>query len=477
MKDIMIDEKIFKSVPFKHQEKALQLGGESINYAYFMEMGTGKTKVAIDNANLLYSQNKINDVIVIAPNSVYTNWIQEIKDHSKNEPDIFVWKKSKLSYLKKYKYDNFFFLLINIESLSRGAGQNFLLEHLKKRGKHSLLIIDEATTIKNKEASRTKFLVKHSQLAKYRRILTGSPVTKSPLDLYTQCQFLNNDLLGFSSFYTFRNRYAIMKEINLGSYSTKIPIKYINLEELEQKLKTFSFRVTKEECLDLPYKLYSRRNITLSEEQKIAYKQLKDNARAIIMNEEVSFNNKLTEILKLHQVTCGFTKSVNEEIIKFKTNPKIDELMQVLSETDTKCIIWANYIVNIKDIISTLKETYGKESVVSLYGEVSVQNRELAVKKFQNDTGCRFIVGNPSVGGYGLTLTAARNVIYFSNSYNLEHRQQSEDRAHRIGQVASVTYIDFVVPDSIDELILTSLKTKKGLSHQVMGDKIKELFA
>jgi len=268
-----------------------------------------------------------------------------------------------------------------------------------------------------------------------------------------------------------------MKEINLGSYSTKIPVKYINLEELEQKLKAFSFRVTKEECLDLPYKLYSRRNITLSEEQKIAYKQLKDNARAIIMNEEVSFNNKLTEILKLHQVTCGFTKSVNEEIVKFKTNPKIDELMQVLSETDTKCIIWANYIVNIKDIISTIKETYGKESVVSLYGEDSVQDRELAVKKFQNDAGCRFIVGNPSVGGYGLTLTAARNVIYFSNSYNLEHRQQSEDRAHRIGQVASVTYIDFVVPDSIDELILTSLKTKKGLSHQVMGDKIKELFA
>ena len=150
------------------------------------------------------------------------------------------------------------------------------------------------------------------------------------------------------------------------------------------------------------------------------------------------------------------------------------ELECILEETNEKSIIWATYVFNIKQIVQMLEKKYGKESVVSLYGEISVEDRSAYVDRFQNDNRCRFLVGNPSVGGYGLTLTAARNVIYFSNNYNLEYREQSEDRAHRISQKYKVTYIDIVIPNTIDELILTSLKAKKQLSETVLGDDVKK---
>ena len=467
---------MFKTTPFKHQLKAFESGYNHKVYAYFMEMGTGKTKVAIDNANYLFEKKEITDVIVLAPNSVYTNWIKEIEIHSKNKPDIFIWKTHNLKKLEKYKYNNFFFLLMNIEALSRDKGVKFLKQHLLKRGGYTMLIVDESTTIKNKGAKRTKELCQIGNMAKYRRILTGSPVTKNPLDLYTQCEFLSKECLGFNSFYTFRNRYAILREINLGTHSTKIPVKFINIPELEQRLKLFSFRCTKKDCLDLPPKVHLKREIQMTDDQKKIYNKLKKEARAIIEDEEVSYTNKLTEIIKLHQVTCGFTKTNSGEIIAFKTNPKLEELKSILEETSEKSIIWANYIYNIEQIIKMLEEIYGKESVVSIYGAISVDNRKQAVERFQNDDRCKFLVGNPSVGGYGLTLTASRNVIYFSNSYNLEHRDQSEDRAHRIGQTAKVTYIDLIVPDTIDELVLKSLEGKRDLIKEILGDNVKRYF-
>ena len=464
---------VCKTKPFNHQAKALELGHKQRVFAYFMEMGTGKTKVAIDNANYLYENGEINDVIVIAPNSVYRNWEAEIQSHSKNKPDIFIWKKHNLKKLAKYKYNNFFFLLMNVEALSRSSGVKFLKDHLLKRGGESMVIIDESTTIKNKGAQRTKSLVALGLHAKYRRILTGSPVTKSPLDLYTQCEFLHKSLLGFKSYYSFRNRYAVMHEIYTNQHTVKIPVKYINLEELENKLKQFSYRCTKSECLDLPPKLHTQRIIEMSTNQKKFYEKLSRDARAIILDKQVSYSNKLTEIIKLHQVVCGFSKADDGEIIELE-NKKMKELECILEETNEKSIIWATYVFNIKQIVQMLEKKYGKESVVSLYGEISVEDRSAFVERFQNDNRCRFLVGNPSVGGYGLTLTAARNVIYFSNNYNLEYREQSEDRAHRISQKYKVTYIDIVIPNTIDELILTSLKAKKQLSETVLGDDVKK---
>jgi SNF2 family DNA or RNA helicase len=459
----------YKTKPFEHQREALKKGAKLKNFAYFMEMGTGKTKVAIDNAAYLQTINEVNTVIVLAPNSVYRNWEKEISTHCSVDYTITIHKEHNKF---DYQYEKLNFFLINIEALSHKSGVETLEKIIKPTKDKLMIIVDESTTIKNKSAKRTKNLLKLGLDAKYRRILTGSPVTKSPLDLYSQCAFLDKSLLGFTSFLAFRNRYAVMRLIDMGGRAIEIPQYYTNLDELEQKLKSFSFRVKKEECLDLPEKIYQRRNLQLGQKQQEVYNRLKKAAYVILKDSEVSFTNKLTEILRLHQVCNGFVKMDNQEITVFENCPKLKELLDIIEEGEGKFIIWANYVQNIESIINLLKKTYNSDSVVSIYGEITPEQRQEAVRRFQEDDKCRFFVGNPSTGGYGLTLTKASYVVYFSNSYNLEVRQQSEDRAHRIGQSKNVLYIDLVAEKTIDELIIASLKNKIKISAETLGEVI-----
>ena len=459
----------YKTKPFEHQREALKKGAKLKNFAYFMEMGTGKTKVAIDNAAYLYTINEVNTVIVLAPNSVYRNWEKEISTHCSVDYTITIHKEHNKF---DYQHEKLNFFLINVEALSHKSGVETLEKIIKPTKDKLMIIVDESTTIKNKSAKRTKNLLKLGLDAKYKRILTGSPVTKSPLDLYSQCAFLDKSLLGFTSFLAFRNRYAVMRLIDMGGRAIEIPQYYTNLDELEQKLKSFSYRVKKEECLDLPEKIYQRRNLQLGLKQQEVYNRLKKAAYVILKDSEVSFTNKLTEILRLHQVCNGFVKMDNQEITVFDNCPKLKELLDIIEEGEGKFIIWANYVQNIESIINLLKKTYSSDSVVSIYGEITPEQRQEAVRRFQEDDKCRFFVGNPSTGGYGLTLTKASYVVYFSNSYNLEVRQQSEDRAHRIGQSKNVLYIDLVAEKTIDELIIASLKNKIKISAETLGEVI-----
>jgi SNF2 family DNA or RNA helicase len=463
----------YKTEPFKHQRQSLTEGAKPHNFAYFMEMGTGKTKVAIDNAAYLFQDKRIDYAFVIAPNSVYQNWKKEIDIHCPEETNIYIWKVSKD---KTFKMDpnKLTFVLMNVEALSHASGKKWLQSKLQKHGMRSMIILDESTSIKNLKASRTKAIIKLGELARFKRILTGSPITKSPLDLFSQCAFLDKKLLGYENFTVFKSKYAVMYSIERGGYSIQIPKYYVNLEELEFKLKNFSYRVRKKDCLDLPEKMYVQRYVDMPEEQQQAYDRLKITAMTVMQDEEVSYNNKLTELLKLQQVTNGFVKTNEGNIIDFKSNAKLKELMAIIEETEDKCIIWANYVHNIEGIKNKLAETYGPDSVVSIYGADSVEDRNQAVEKFQNNDECRFLVGNPTVGGYGLTLTAAKYVIYFSNSYNLEVRQQSEDRAHRIGQKSQVTYIDIICRDTIDEMVLHNLENKIELSAKTLGEQVQK---
>ena len=463
----------YKTKPFQHQRDALTAGAKHRDYAYFMEMGTGKTKVAIDNANFMKQNNWIDWAIVIAPNSVYRNWISEIEKHSFGSV-VHVHKDKEVYGDVRHPERHLKWFLINVEALSHKSGVDKLKSLLSRKDCRHLLILDESTTIKNRSAKRTRNICKLGKLADFRRILTGSPITKSPLDLYTQCEFLSPQLLGFDSYFTFRARYAVMQQIEMGGRQMLFPKYYTNLDELTHKLKGFSFRVKKKDCLDLPDKLYTIRKISLTPKQAEIYNRLKKFAYAIINQDEVTFANKLTEILRLHQVTNGFVKSDDGTIQVFDDCPKLKELMEILEETEGKFIIWANYVQNIKTIIEKIKEKYGADSVVSIFGEVSTEDRQQAVSRFQNDSSCRFFVGNPSTGGYGLTLTAASYVVYFSNSYNLEVREQSEDRAHRIGQDKNVTYIDLITENTIDEFIVSALDKKLKLSAETLGEEVKQ---
>jgi SNF2 family DNA or RNA helicase len=463
----------YKTTPYEHQRNALNQSAEKTQWAYFMEMGTGKTKVTIDNIAYLYLQRKITATLIVAPKSVYTNWESEIEVHMPDvlKYQIYKWNIDKpKDYYKLNESKDLKIFLINVEALSTKRGFEGCIDFLRKH-KLNFVTIDESTTIKNRQAKRTRNILALAKLSYVRRILTGSPITKSPLDLYTQCQFLSPELLGFSSYLAFRNRYAEMTDIPVGSGRyISVPKYYKRLEELETKLKQFSTRIRKDECLDLKPKVRQKRYIELEGDSKKIYDRLRTSALAIVEDSTISFSNKLTEIIKLHQVCNGFTKNDDGEIMQLHTQ-KIKALDEILEETDGKVIIWANYIYNIKELIKFLEDKYGKESVVSIYGDIDVQKRKEAVQKIQTNDKVRFLVGNPTTGGFGLTLTAVNTVIYFSNNYNLEVRKQSEDRAHRMGQKGTVVYIDIVAKDTLDEAIMKSLTSKGQIAAKTLGEE------
>ncbi len=463
----------YKTKPYEHQRNALEESAQKTQWAYFMEMGTGKTKVTIDNIAYSYFKKQITAVLVIAPKSVYTIWENEIETHLPSEIKykIYKWNIDKpKEYDKLNKYEHLRIFLINVEALSTKRGVDGVTDYLLKN-KLNFVVLDESTTIKNKSAKRTKNILGLRPLSHIRRILTGSPITKSPLDLYTQCQFLDQDLLGFSSYLAFRNRYAEMTDIPVGSGRfISVPKYYKRLQELEQKLKQFSTRIRKDQCLDLKPKVRQKRYIELEGDAKKIYERLRTTALAIVEDSTISFSNKLTEIVKLHQVCNGFTKNDEGEILSLHQQ-KVNVLNEILDETDGKVIIFANYIYNINQIVAFLQHKYGKNTTVSIYGAVDVKSRQEAVRRIQEDDDTRFIVINPTTGGFGLTLTAVNTVIYFSNNYNLEVRMQSEDRAHRMGQKGTVVYIDIVAKNTLDEAIMKSLTNKGQVAAKTLGEE------
>jgi len=470
----------FKTKPYKHQLTALEKSWNQITFAYFMEMGTGKTKVLIDNAAILYDKGKIDGVLIVAPKGVVGTWYDQelpthLPDHIKNvtilwQSNITKGQREKLNSLFKSDHD-LHILIMNVEAFSTEKGRDFATKFLNSH--RTLMVIDESTTIKNPTAKRTKNIIDLSEIARYRRIMTGSPVTKNPLDLYSQCEFLSPYLLDFTSYYAFRNRYAEMKTLHLRGRSIQIVDEFKNLHELSEQLKGFSYRVLKEDCLDLPEKNWTKRQITLTSDQRKIYSQMKETALAHLNGKVASTMTVLTQLMRLHQITCGhFT--ADDGTIQRIANNRVNELMDVLSEMEGKAIIWAHYQWDIKDIIKEIVEEYGPGAVVDYYGLTPQHERDPNREKFQSDPKCRFLVGTPATGGYGLTLTAANTVIYYSNGYDLEKRLQSEDRAHRIGQKKNVTYVDIIAEDTVDEKIVKALRDKINIASQVLGEELKE---
>ena len=450
----MIKNYKFKTKPYEHQLKALEKSWASDTYALFMEMGTGKSKVLVDNIAILYDRGAIKGALIIAPKGVYKNWDQiefpvHLPDHVEHtkvlwEPTITKKKQMELDTLFDDKGD-LKILIMNVEAFSTTKGLDFARSFLNIFLGRALIGVDESTTIKNPTAKRTKNILKLADQAKYRRILTGSPVTKSPLDLFSQCEFLDPYHLGHASYYSFRARYANMVKRNFGGRQVQLVVSYRRLDELADILDKFSYRVLKEDCLDLPEKVFTKRLIELTPEQDKAYKQMKQMALAMLDNGEVMTTvNVMTQLMRLHQITCGHFKADDGTTTALKNN-RIDALMQLLEETEGKVIIWANYREDIKNIVAALKKAYGEASTVEYHGGVDATLRQDNIAQFQEkNSPTRYFVGNAQTGGYGITLTSANTVVYYSNSYDLEKRLQSEDRAHRIGQTGSVTYVDSV---------------------------------
>jgi len=467
----------YKSKPFAHQKKALEMSWDKEVFAYFMEMGTGKSKVLIDNIAMLYNAGKINGALIVAPKGVYKNWFDsEIPNHM---PD-YIQKKVGLWRTKPDAPDlkplfatgaELHILIMNVEAFSTKKGMQFAEKFLSSH--NTLMGIDESTTIKNPAAKRTRNIIYLKQFTKYRRILTGSPVTKSPLDLFTQCYFLDPYLLDQSSYYVFKTRYAVCRKINVSGRQVEIVVGYRNLAELSEKLKPFSYRVLKDDCLDLPKKTFMKRTVELTDEQKKVYKQMKQEAIAFLNGKMVTSATVITQLMRLHQITCGHFKS-NDGTVQDLKNNRISELMDILEEVEGKAVIWAHYRHDIEKIVEAISKKYGENTVVTYYGDTTTDDRQKAIKKIQDkDSPVRFIIGTPQTGGYGITLTGASTMIYYSNGYDLEKRQQSEARIDRIGQEKPMTYIDIMAEDTIDDKIVKSLRNKVNIATEIMGEELK----
>lgn len=471
-----------KTRPYAHQLDVWERSRDLREFALFLEMGTGKSKVLLDTAAHLALAGRIDGALIIAPKGVYANWVeQEIPRHLSDsvKRDVYLWSAATSQRAQREREAilhtaNFAICVMNVEALSGKRGLTFATKFLTER--RALLAVDESTTVKNPSAARTKATIKLGRLAEYRRILTGSPVTRAPLDVYSQMQVLRPGLLGFSSFYTFRNRYAEMEtdfvRSGAGLRQFKTVSGYRRLDELHQKLADFSARILKADCLDLPPKTYLRRTVDLTKEQHTAYKEMLTESITLLDGIPATATAVITQILRCHQILCGHLPTIDGEVRELPHN-RLDALLETLEEGGGQAIVWANYRHDIEAITARLNKVYGPGSARSYYGETPQADRQQIVEDFQAGR-LKYFVGQQRTGGYGLTLTAANLVVYFSNSFDLETRLQSEDRAHRIGQTQPVTYVDLLVPGTIDEKIVRALRSKIDLAGQVTGDGWRE---
>ncbi len=303
--------------------------------------------------------------------------------------------------------------------------------------------------------------------------MTGSPVTKSPMDLFSQCEFMDKSLLNHDSYWSFQGRYAVTRTQKMGKHSFQMIVGYRNLEELSEKLDKFSFRVTKEQALDLPDKIYTTRGVSLTDEQLEYYVSLKNVAVALLEGGDlVSAPAVMTQLLRLQQVLCGHVMTDDGELVEIPSR-RIDALLDTIEEMQGKIIIWSRFRYDIKKIAKVLKDKFGEGSAVTFFGDTTDNERQNAIESFERGE-ARFFVANPQTAGRGLTLNAATNVIYYSNDFNLETRMQSEDRCHRIGQHNKVLYVDLVCRGTVDVHIVKTLQGKIKISAATLGEKVKE---
>lgn len=472
----------FKTEPYSHQLEVFEISRDLEFYGLLMDPGTGKTKPLIDTSAYRWTKGDIDAHVVIAPNGVHRNWVKrELPVHM---PD---WVDHKAAYwaadMKKAEREAFDVAMqhgglstitFHIEAGSSKRGQEMVASVLRAR--KAMMTIDESTRIKNQDAKRSKFFVAMGLLAPIRRIATGTPAPNGPLGLFMQTEFLKPGALGFSNYWAFQAQYAIMRPLPGKSDRRGRPIRivesYQNVDDLRSRLEPFTYRRTKDECLDLPPKVYERIPVRLTAEQRRHYDELTEELMTEIGDELVTAPIPIVKLTRHRQLVGGF---LGDHI--FNPNPKLNTLMEYLGDFDGKAIIWAHYRPEIEAIYQRIAQSnhFGPSTVVQYHGDISADKRDAAVDAIQElDSGVRFFVGQPRTGGIGLTLTGASTAFYFSNDYDLEVRIQSEDRIHRIGQREKTTIIDIVAEDTIDESALNALYNKTEIQKLVTGDSLKD---
>lgn len=478
----------YKTTPYKHQDETFLQTRALEYYALFHEMGCGKSKPLIDTIAWLYLNQEIDGVLIASDKGAYLNWEnEEIPKHMQQDvleaTRMAHWSSSlrssevkKLDAILVAQDDTLDVMLVNIEALSSSGAMRTCMEFLESH--HAMMIIDEATSIKNPKSQRSINARILGSMAEYRRIATGTPITQGPLDIYAQAEFLKPKLLGCGSFVSFRSRYAIMREVIMGPRRFQTISGYQNLDDLKRRMLPWSSRILKTECLDLPPKTYQTEYVEMTVEQTRAYTALKEQALVMLDEGMLTSTNAITTVEKLHQICCGHV--VDDEGVQHDIpHDRLETLVELVDRVDGKVIIWCHYQRDVEAVVDALRKHGLKDAhfPVHYYGKTSQDQRIENLDLFSSNDRCRWLVGTPSTGGKGLTLVNSAYVIYYSCGWKLESRLQSEDRCHRIGQTRNVTYVDLVCANTVEVKILKALMDKKDLAHEVLdASRLRELL-
>lgn len=473
--------------PFKpraHQKAALDKMEGRESFALFMAMRTGKTKVTLDDYGRMELDGRAKNLLVIAPGGVYRGWEEACQDHLsadlKSRAIVHTWESGagaggqrRLSAFMAEQVRPRI-LLMNVEALSSVKLARETALSFAASGR-CVGAVDESTIIMNASSLRTKFINgKLAQHLEYRRILSGLPTPKSPLDLYGQLEFLDWRILGFRSYYAFRNRYAVMYQAQFGGRSVQLVKGYRDLDDLQSKLAPHSHRVLLEDCYDLPPKIYMTREVELTDEQKRLYREMRDFATAqLSATDHVTATVVIAQILKLHRILCG--QAVDEggalhQIAEKRTEAVVDLLKE---QGQGKAIIWTAYDACVQAVAKAIKDEFGEDSCARFWGG-NAGSREDEERRFKTDPACRFMVATAAAGGRGREWSVADLVIYHASTNNLEHRAQSEERPQRVGREDQVAYVDLIARGTVDEKIVQALRQKIDLSATIMGDAYRD---
>jgi SNF2 family DNA or RNA helicase len=445
--------------PFKNQLIGLQWTNRISKHALLWEMGTGKTRTAIETFVNSKSKNGLTKCLVVCPLSLINKWCDEVEKWSDyTSVGLKGTTEQKLGILNENFFD---FYVMNYESIMS------LQEELENKIDNTWMIIaDETTKIKNPHAKRTKALLQLGQKTEHKMILTGTPIVQHAYDLYSQFLFLNNGR-------TFGLNYDHFIDKYFWKTGWKYNLKYGKTDEISDLIYKWSTRFKKEDCIDIPEKMYDVRKVDLPEKNQKTYDDMLSYCIAQIENSErITAPIILVQLLRLSQITSGFVTDVTGKTVDFEENPKLEALEDIIEEADNNgnhIVVWSRF----KHDIDRIKELCDKMEVTceKLYSDVKIDDRSRIVNDFENGK-IRVLAGTPGTGGLGIELVKANIVVYYSNDYSLSNRLQSEDRTHRTGQTKKVTYIDLVATKTVDLSISKILSNKKNIADMITRDSV-----
>lgn len=473
-----------KTKPFAHQHNAFVMSRDRMVFALFHEPGCGKSKVIIDTVAYLWEHKKVDTFVIVAPNNVHRNWIfNEIPAHmpariprwcGHYSASLSPRKLNELVEAATTIHDRLRIIAFNVEGFVSEKAQK-LRELFLREGK-ALEVVDESSRIKNPSAQRTKYLVKTAHLAKYRRIATGTPITKGAENYFSQFAYLDKKILGYDSFWTYREHFCIM-----GGFENRMIVAYKNLDELTRTVDGHSHRVLKKDCLDLPEKIYKRHPFELSKQQREIYDAIRRNSLELLTKVlgEKEGDRRANEIsvvrmLRLLQVCCGWVPEgdTGSMVAIPGPTPRLDALETICEDVvEEKAIIWCRFKQDVRSVL----RLFPAGTAVDYFGDTKNSARDGNVNLFQKSARVRWLVGTPQAGGIGLTMTAGQDTIYYSNSHDLEQRLQSEDRNNRIGATGKLSgyhtlYTDLEAIKTLERQVVVALQKKKSIADQLNKD-------